>query len=415
MKKTKKRNGGFTLVELIIVIAILAILAGIAIPAYSGYIKKANKAADEMLLGALNTAFAAASIEAGQYDGRPTSAAATLTDGKVTKVTSSVDADGSRFAKYFAGNENSKFKVYTSLVYNRATGNFKGATVTSSTDENGVTTYNYNIDGVIYSVTSEQLDAIRNSTYGAKIGMDVLLGDISGMVDSLTNVLNDGAYVAAVLNNMGMDLEEMGIEPPYNDPETKAKLSNAVVLAVAGQIEDGTATSVTGLMNNYDTLSGLVTTMQNATVGQMVQQLGNITSFYAMATAFAGSDAAEGWSVTVDEDGATQTYNAQQYYDLINRKIAAAASDDSLSTTQKASKIMSAMAQLSDMMMEDGSFNTQYSNYITSQLGADASGFEEAMQAVAANSDALVTSGALSTGYNTGNISGILNMIFGIN
>lgn len=37
-----KTNGGFTLVELIVVIAILAILASIAVPAYSGYIEKAE-------------------------------------------------------------------------------------------------------------------------------------------------------------------------------------------------------------------------------------------------------------------------------------------------------------------------------------------------------------------------------------
>ena len=37
-----KSNGGFTLVELIVVIAILAILAGVAIPAYTGYIEKAQ-------------------------------------------------------------------------------------------------------------------------------------------------------------------------------------------------------------------------------------------------------------------------------------------------------------------------------------------------------------------------------------
>ena len=52
---TFKKNGGFTLVELIIVIAILAILSTGAIAGYSAYIKSANDAAVEAVLSDVYT------------------------------------------------------------------------------------------------------------------------------------------------------------------------------------------------------------------------------------------------------------------------------------------------------------------------------------------------------------------------
>ena len=50
MKSKLKETAGFTLVELIVVIAVLGILAGVGGVAYAGYIERANEAADKQLV-----------------------------------------------------------------------------------------------------------------------------------------------------------------------------------------------------------------------------------------------------------------------------------------------------------------------------------------------------------------------------
>ncbi|OGO77572.1 MAG: hypothetical protein A2Y23_15775 [Clostridiales bacterium GWB2_37_7] len=54
MYKMMNNRKGFTLIELIVVIAILGILATIAVPRLTGFTEKANIAADEQLVALVN-------------------------------------------------------------------------------------------------------------------------------------------------------------------------------------------------------------------------------------------------------------------------------------------------------------------------------------------------------------------------
>ena len=118
MKKLKSTNG-FTLVELIVVIAILAILAGIAVPAYSGYIKKAEDAKVVTELDAIKTAaFAKKAENAGEVPS--TIEVIVDTDG----ITYKIDDVAATLTPYYAGTPSLANTSYA-----------KGATWTSTTSK----------------------------------------------------------------------------------------------------------------------------------------------------------------------------------------------------------------------------------------------------------------------------------------
>lgn len=243
---TMKRhaNEGFTLVELIVVIAILAILAGVAVPAYSGYIEKANRAADEQLLSAVNTAFAAACAINGTDVSEVNSATAVLgADKTVTDVyrTAAGDDYSVAFSQFYAGNDAAAFKVINSLVFDSG----KHAFV----DPSNVDSLTVSYGGNTVTVPGEVIQTLQDSTFG-DMGGEALLDEIAGLTNMMSGdgensetlastLLGDAAYMASFAKYLGYtgdlaDQDEvkkfiMAQQEDKGGKLTDTQLSNAMV------------------------------------------------------------------------------------------------------------------------------------------------------------------------------------------
>lgn len=225
-------KAGFTLVELIVVIAILGILAGIGTVGYSGYVKKANEAADQQLLGYINTSFAAACLENGKDVKDITSADLSLTGPVGAKKVDSVSLYDNEFQKYYAGNEDSAFKVFTTIVFDASKHVFLDAISA------GYTAFDFG-GGKVY-INPDDAAKLADTTFITATGLGV-----NGLLDKVNNVTT---FAAALDSNMlktvfrsdkfkNYMMTALGITPTGDPAQDAHSLEDSLTIMAAEMME----------------------------------------------------------------------------------------------------------------------------------------------------------------------------------
>lgn len=258
-------KAGFTLVELIVVIAIMGILSGVGTVGYSGYVKRTNEGLDETLYK--NIIYAG---EIGKYENPGVLARVTVTKEKATVTSDHGDNDKEIVEQWLKNAFGSDWATTAKYRTSKYADDSNYNTIILPIQERELT-----------DDQKKLLDDFRNSNLN---GHEVELANTcNGISNLFTNWLNDGDLSTwmpeADYTNMISDLtSKLGREP------TKKEIANATILYVA---------SKAGSMNNDAFLDSVISNPEGVMGDIYAKQNDPLTKaalLYGTMTAYGNSD-----------------------------------------------------------------------------------------------------------------------------